>query len=1000
MPMPSVPRILILGALLAGPIAPTPISILGVARAQDAVFDAPVFRALPGPAVHGDGSTPVDVHVVVLGVDGKPLSGVTGRVAASEGSAENIEELAPGLYRIRFTPPRATAATSVDLALRARLPDRTSANPTFAVPVSPRRATTIRTTPNPTQIVLGQDASATLTMNLSGGPAGTELDVRASVGSISNLTHLGGGQFSALYTPPNKPYPHVAVITMADKANPDRVFGTLALPLVGKASFPVSATPNSRVMIRINDRDFGPVQADASGRANVPIVVPPGFSSGTLITIVGDNKTEEPLDLQLPPTPRLELLPTDTTIPADPSLKVPVRVFVVSPTGEPDTTATVKFTTTAGDVSAAKHLSGGVYEATFTPPYGNAASQATITVTVEDPRSPQTSAITLNLSPARPASVSVSAEPPQLGSQTASFQAYAKVIGQNGVGVSGRQPRFFSNGASLSGGVKDLGNGDYQARFSANGEGGAEVAAVVLGDAGRNPLADILVIPARQQLRSDGASATPVTVLSVDRFGYPVPNVTVSLKGTAGGSMPSTITTDGAGVAQFNFTAGRDAGLAEISASSGEVTGGGAVLQLPADAGIASLPITGTAAQVAHYKAWQQAVAYLRIERAGATGVIVAGDVSGRAGPLARIGVTPEPASVAAGGTITLKIRAEDGQGRGKAGQQFDFAATTGTVGTVTDLGGGDYSVPLVVPPDAAAGEAKVTVASSDGTIVGFVKIPVSAPAAVATWGTSEPASEPAAEPATDPEPARVKPPREPREPGEFPWLRAHVGYRGGFYGYNQQPLTATSPLYDQSVTFGGGTSADPASSVGINARARAFLPALEFLGADMSFGTIRYAVTIPAFDEPVVDWVNDFNLQAVGRYPFAVGGGQMHVGARLGGGVDDFIIYKQEVENGQRLLTYEQLVVAALNVGAEAGLDIADLFVVAGVDAGLANGSTYYRLKYHALLGYAFIDNVYAQAGLNVIQRNSELENESGAKIGDLQDQSVLFTAGIGFQL
>lgn len=1003
MPVSTATRMLILSALLGSPLLPASLGGASTAHAQSAVFDEAAFFALPGPVAVGDGSTPTDLFVVALGTDGAPISGISGRIVASEGSADAIEEVEPGLYKLRWTPPRVTSPTAVDITLRARMADRSTASPSFSVQVAPRGSKGIRGTANPSQLVLGQDASATLTMQLSGGPEqvldGTALEVSASVGSVSNLTHLGGGQFSALYTPPNRPYPHVAVITFADKRDPSTIYGTTAMQLVGKANFPVSASPNSRVMIRINDRDFGPVQADATGRTSVPIVVPPGFNTATLITIEGDNKTESPLDLQLPPTPRVEMFPTDATIPADPSISVPVRVAVVQVTGEPDTEASVSFSTTAGEVSDASHIGGGVYEATFTPPYGNATSQATITVNVDDPRGAQTDAITLNLAPARPASISLSAEPPRLGTQTASFQVFTKVIGQNGTGISGRQPRFFTNGARVSGGVSDLGNGDYKARFAANGEGNAEVAAVVLGDAGANPLTNILVIPARQQVRNDGATTTPVTILTVDRFGYPVPNITVSLKASQGGGMlPSTVTTDSAGITQFNYTAGRDPGIAELTATMGAISGGGALLQLPGTgANLTTLPISGTEAMRAQYRAWQQSIAYLQIEREGADSV-VATDVTNRAGPLARIRVTPEPATVAAGGTITLRLRAEDEQGRGKAGQTFEFASTIGVIGTITDLGGGDYSAPLVVPPDTAEGEAKVTIASEDGEIINFTKIPVTAPAAVAGWGSSaEPEPEPEAEPEPEPKPERV---RTPREPSDTPWLRVHAGYHGGNYGYNQTALTSTSPLYDQSVTFGGGTEAAAAGSVGMQFQARAFLPNVPYLGADVSVNTIRYGVSLPAFEEPVVDWVSDTSLQLIARYPYTFEGGQVHLGGRLGAGFSDFIVYKQEVEQGQRLLTYDQLLISALNMGGEIGLDISDLFVVGTLDIGLANGSIPYRTRYGLSLGYAFIDNVYAQAGFGYFSRQAEIFNDAETQVGSLQDEAFLFSLGIGYQL
>lgn len=1009
----SVTRLLIVSALLGTPLLSPVVGEMGIAHAQDAVFDAPVFYALSGAAIPGDGSTQTSMYVVALDTDGSALSGVTGRVVVSDGTAGAIEEVEAGLYRVQWTPPAVTSTTSVDVSLRARLPSRASANPTFSVNVTPPTTGAIQITANPAEVVLGQDTSVTLTMQLGDNTSasfdGVALDVRASAGTITNLTHLGGGQFSAMYTPPNRPYPHVAVLTVVDKRNPSETYGTFALPLVGKANFPVTTIPNSRAMVRINDRDFGPVQADAAGRASVPIVVPPGYGTGTLITIVGEEKTEETLDLQLPVTPRIEMFAIDASIPADPTMSIPVRVAVVQGTGEPDTAADVRFSSTAGEMSDARHVGGGVYEADFSPPYGNASSQATITVTLNDPQGEQTGSITLNLIPARPASVSLSAEPPTLTPQAASFQLFSKVIGQNGIGISGRQPRYFANGARIAGGSNDLGNGDYKTRFSSNNEGSAEVTAVVLGDAGTNPLAHVLVIPARQQIGNDGASTTPVTVLTVDRFGYPVPNVTLTMRADqGGGTLPTTVTTDTAGVANFNYTAGQDTGLATLTATAGAISGGGSLLQLPGDPTVpAALPISGDASSVAMYQAWQQSIAYLRVEREGAERLVINPDVSNRAGPLSRIQVTPEPATVAAGGTITLRIRAEDAQGRGKAGQRFDFAATVGTTGAVTDLGGGDYSVPLVVPPDAAEGEAKVTVASEDGEVVGFVKIPVTAPTVAASWGSAaaaEPAAEPvaAAEPAAEPEPERTRPPREPRPPrtpGDEPWLRAFAGYRGGLYGYNQQPLTNTSPLYDQSVTFGGGTSAASAGSTGLDLRGRAFLPSVPYVGVDTNFSTLRYAVTIPAFSEPVVDFVNEFNLQMVGRYPVSFNGGQAHIGARLGGGFEDLILYKQMVESGQRLLTYEQMLLGALNVGGEAAVDIGDLFVIGNLDVGLAQASIYYRLEYNLAVGYSFTDSLFAHLGAGYFQRNTELYNEADTKIGELQDKATVFTVGVGYQ-
>ncbi|MFT5679661.1 MAG: adhesin/invasin [Myxococcota bacterium] len=985
------------------------------AHAQDAVFAEELVELLPGAAAVGDGATSTTLYVLAMGKDGSPLTGFTGKASPTAGNAGKLEEVSPGLYSFSWTPPQVTESTTIAISVRGKTADKVSINNRFEVPVVPPLASAMRVVSNPMQITLGQDTSATLTLNLSGGTNqplnGTDLIVRSSAGTVSNITHLGGGQFSALYTPPNKPYPHVAVLTFADKRNPGIIFGSFALPLVGKASFPVSSAPNSRVMLRIGDREFGPVQADATGRANVPIVVPPGFNSATLITIVSGQTSEETIDLQLPITQRVELMPSSASVPADPTIAVPVRVFVAEASGGPDTEARVTFTTTAGQVSEARHEGSGVYVTTFTPPYGNASSQVSIQVSVADDRGAQTDSMTLNLVPARPASVALSTEPPSLASNAASVQVFAKVIGQDGIGISGRELSYAVSGARLNGGTRDLGNGDYQTRLTTEGtNAGVELTAVVSGSATANPVSRVLVLPAAAALANQSNGS--VNILTLDSYGYPVAGAAVTLKLDGDGTLPTAVTTDANGFARVYYTAGASMGLARISATVGDHTGSAGILQLPANlsAGVSSglgvLPLSGSTADQAIISAWRSASPAMSVGREGATGAVAATAVeTNTVGPIARLVVLSEPGSAAPGGTVTLKIRATDAGGKGVGGLNLDLLTSTGTIGSITDLGDGSYQAPLVLGADAS-GEAKITVASEDGSVVKLVKIPVTATAAVAAWGTQPTPTEttPTEPVATTTPPVEEvkppKPPREPREPGDRPWLRLQAGGQGGLYSYQQKSLDANGPIYEKEITFGGGTTS-PASSVGMNFRGRGFAPGLTYVGADFAYNLSQYAVALPEFGEPISDWLHDVSLVGVGRYPFDIGGTTLHAGARVGLGLDDFMLYRQTTDGEQIFLQYEPLFITALQVGGEIGAEIGDNFFAVGtIDLGLAGGSSFYRTDLDLMLGYAFTDNLYVHGKAGSISRNTTLLGEDGGTVGELRDGFTSFGLGIGYQM
>lgn len=1017
--MGRTPRSLMLNflavAALAAPGSIVSIALFaGEAHAQAGAFAEPVIDLLPSGDVVGDGSTAVNLQFIALNVDGSPMTGLSSKLSASQGNTSAVTELRPGLYRATWTPPKVETGKVLEVTLKGKTAAKGSFSKSWSVTAQPSTARALTISANPPQLVLGQDSTATVAINLSGdaNAAATQGDVvlQSSSGSISNLTPLGQGRYSALYTAPNQQFPQVALVTVADRRDPTRAYGVLAIPLVGKASFPVTGLPNSRILVKVGDREFGPLQADASGRAQVPIVVPPGVQQAFVTSITADKKTEEPLDLQIPGAQRVKLFPLHQSVPADPAQGVVVRAYVASASGVPDTAARVVFSSTGGVTSPARHEGNGVYAANFTPPMSVSGGQVTIQVAVEDSKGKQADSFNLNLVAARPGSVTLTAEPASLSPSAQGFSLFAKVVGSDGVGMSGRELTFAVNGAKVNGKTKDLGNGDYQTAFTTTGNGPVEVVATVKAPASGNPLRRVLVFASHPSIPNDGLSSTLVTVLTLDEFGYPVAGVPVALQVAQGDAgLPTSLTTDDSGIGQVTLTAGRGAGVVRIQATAAGQGGATAVLQSPVPVAqdlVASA--SGSAATQDLSLGWRRIVTELRVGREGG-GTIVAAPASVAAGPLARFALSSDPKEVPAGGSTTLKIRAEDSNGKGVAGQKLDFLASAGTIGSAIDLGNGDYAASLSVPA-GTTGEVKVSVANADGTVAGMVKVPVGGAVAVAggAWGTPVATAIPAAptptatpSAVTTPEPPKA--PKPPREPGKYPWLRAGVGYLGGMYSYQQRSEALNGPIFKQNVTVGGGEGRSPAGASGFQLGARVWLPMFTYVGAEATFRTSRWSIDLSEAgytDGEIPDFVNDVRLVGLIRYPFDVGAAsQVSVAGRFGYDISDSIVFKQEGTD----LVYENLISSGLLAGAEVDAEIGEH--VFGTLGGEVNVKDYLLgAGWDFKVGYAFVDNWYVagNAGLKArfVDVYSTPDNGGDKRlVGSIDDGLTMFGLTVGYQ-
>ena len=1006
----------LLGLILLAPLGvATTVVAPSIASAQANPFAAPVVALVPGGELTADGVREVNLSFVAYRPNGQPITGMTGKVSGGLGAGK-LAEVRPGVYQASVKPDAVSQRGNATVMLKAKTAQG-SVDQSFTVTLVPPAKSAVSVKASPDKAVLGRDTTVSLAIKLEGGNVnGADLQVLASTGEVKNITPLGDGSYVAQYTPPTQQFPQLALFTVIDRRNPRRTYGHAVVPLVGQANFPVKGEPNASIIVQIGEQPFGPVPSDASGMAQVPITVPPGTNIAKVISVVDGKRLEDPLDLQVPPSNRVALFPVGASVPADNTVKIPVRAVVTRPTGEPDTKATVSFTVGSGTVSEAVHEGNGIYSARWTPAFGSAPSKASVQVSVADAKGPQSDSVELSLVPGRAASVAIAAEPPNLGANAQNFKLFVKANGGPS-GLSGRNLVIDAAGAQPTGKVRDLGGGDYEVSFSASGSSDVDVAVGVASASTGNPLSRVLVIPLEGQVPADGKTAGKVAIITVDAYGYPVGNVPVSLKVTSGGgSVPASLTTGADGIAFASYTPGTGAGFATIRALANGTVGEGGLVQANAPVQVVQAPVSGTVGVVNMHKGWKSSVGNVRLDRAGGTAAVAAVAPQGPTGPAAGLTLVSEPSSAAPGGAVTLKISVTDANGRPSMANPADFVflASAGSVTTAQQVGAGQYQALLSVPADAS-GNINVA-ASIKGTAIGapILSIPVSGGAVAGTWGVAPAPAAVAEAPKEEPKPEEPKKAEKPKKEKKArtasdvdrPWLRAGGGYLGGFYSYKERSQQAGGPIYDEPVTVGFGEG-NAAGTYGLQANVKGWLPFFEYVGFEAGFRGSRWQIQLDeGGSEAIGDGLNAISARAHGRYPLDVGNTRLSFGGFLGFHTSDFLYFNQTFDEADPTadptIGFEQLWTAGNSYGIELGAEIGPKFFVNGLyEMGFTDYSAIFADTVEMEVGYGVLDNMYIFGNVGRAHRVTKIYfGDSKDYVGDLEDQQWFFGLGLGYQM
>ncbi|HUJ28021.1 MAG TPA: hypothetical protein VLW85_18495 [Myxococcales bacterium] len=224
-------------------------------------------------------------------------------------------------------------------------------------------------TAEPSRLVPGKDLGSALTLHAS---EKASVELSTTVGTITEPVRKDGA-WTAFFTPPARHAPAVALILAQVDEGGDRDLYWLAIPLVGSDTMEIETRPGSQVEAIVAGNRIGPVTADRSGNAKLPMVVPPGVEKGTLrITDKLGNSKDQSIDLEPPPFTRLRMAARQDEAFADGSLEL--EIFAVTPDGTPDDAAKIEMASDAGELRVKSRIDSGVYLAVFEPAAGKSSA--------------------------------------------------------------------------------------------------------------------------------------------------------------------------------------------------------------------------------------------------------------------------------------------------------------------------------------------------------------------------------------------------------------------------------------------------------------------------------------------------------------------------------------------------------------------------------------------------------------------------------------------------
>lgn len=348
------------------------------------------------------------------------------------------------------------------------------------------------------------------------------LSLSVNHGTIGAPRQTGPGRFVADYRAPGQTFPRVAIIVAAGASKGAPVHGWTPLPLWGSAEAVLQTVPNANVSVRIGDRTYGPIRADAQGIGRVPVVVPPGVQAGFYGTKV--------LDLGLPRVSLTHLALDPAVLPADREQAVVVRFFAVTQSGRPREGLALQARASRGTLTAFQPQSPGVYSARWTLPITTPGDAELSVWAPADPHSTTAAKLRLVAGPA--ARLELAADSARILAGTREVSLSARVTDARGYPAGG-VPAFTST-LGVVGRAEPAGDGAWIATLGIPRSFGPQRSLGVRAELEGAPAAQVTlalqpgpaqrlrVEPSQLSVVSDGTSRAELVVELIDAEGNTV----------------------------------------------------------------------------------------------------------------------------------------------------------------------------------------------------------------------------------------------------------------------------------------------------------------------------------------------------------------------------------------------------------------------------------------------------------------------------------------------
>lgn len=640
---------------------------------------------LPTGPLPADGQTASTVHLWAPDY----VAGDKYKIKPDKGRVGEVTVSPDGVLTFEFFPPKVTGPGVIGLEIK-----RTGAvkvDERIELPVVPPFEGRLDITFDPPKLLVGQGTALVRISPRTTTPqdaAGRRLVLSASVGTIDTPMPAGDGTWVARYTPPTEiPGPRTVIISAADASAPDSIFGWAPLTLKVKQTATLQVQPDANVMLTIGDKTFGPLKASPTGTAAFDVELDPAYPSGRVQAVSGTGqKVDMVVDLPRPEYDRIAFLPLAATAPADAKVPLAIRVAATDLAGNPTRDLPV-IRVSRGVLSAVTMTRDpGVFEAVFTPP--QEAGEVSFFAELGNARS--TARVMLVQPMLR---VDLIADPPELAKDKRDFKVTARVKDPNGTGVPGLPVVLNVEGATVVAKIKDNLDGTYTASYRmGTGDAKAVLSAAPPMQASKLNVYRLLLWASTNAAPADGISKVPVTVVALDKYGLPVPDVEVVLAVPRGdASVPPTGKTDSQGIFRTRLTVGQKPDVVFLRAMAAGLSADSALYQYtPGQPVSPNFPEGGDPARLQVLAQWRSAIPSLTVVREG---------VAAKAGPPAVVSMTTVPPYTTPGCAVLVTLRVTDANGNAISRAKPKVTSTLGTVGAVTDNGDGSYNLPVQLPP-------------------------------------------------------------------------------------------------------------------------------------------------------------------------------------------------------------------------------------------------------------------------------------------------------------